>query len=260
MFVYFYKFYRYKLVQSKQKNPSIILPYDLNPQTGQLRLKTSLDFENKHIQKNWDLTIIASIENKNPISVENNIRFELVDSNDNCPDFYNLPENFRVYLKTRIPKTPTESIIFTPKVRDADQGENAQIIFKLIGVEGSENYFDINFTNGQVIYYYFYLLLKYFKIKIHDQLPELETKWIVKVLAMDLGWPISHYTQIILTIQIGEDSANTSTNSLINFPNLINTCNLPNKHYPQIKNLNEEIFYVNEDFKPGMVKFIKFTK
>lgn len=74
---------------------------------------------------------------------------------------------------------------------------------------------------------------------------------------MDLGWPISHYTQIILTILIDEDSTykNSSINSSDMLLNLMDSCNLPNKHTPQIKDLNDKIFHLKEDLKDGMVKF-----
>lgn len=81
-----------------------------------------------------------------------------------------------------------------------------------------------------------------------------------------MGWPISHYTQMTLSILLDEPlNVNTSTtsqqlNSTNNILNLINTCNLPNKHIPKFKNLENEIFHVNEDSSHGKVNILKFCK
>lgn len=120
-----------------------------------------MDFEKVNEHKIFDLTIVAAIENnkKNSLQVEQKIRFELSDSNDNCPEFFEYPSEFRIKIKSREPKTLNDLLIFSPKCRDMDKGDNSKIIYKLIDSQDSENYFDIDLNNGQVIFFHIIIYL-----------------------------------------------------------------------------------------------------
>lgn len=167
MFIRVYKILRYKLIplDENASKSGAIFPFDLNHHTGQLRLKSSLDFDNPKQQKTFQCTIVANLllnDKHHPvkssltkeivIKAERKVILKLADANDNCPKFsqQSIPKNFIINLKSREPKTPTDAVIFKPQVTDADVGDHGKIVYKMIGLDGSDEYFDIDPRNGQV--------------------------------------------------------------------------------------------------------------
>ncbi|KAI1730641.1 cadherin domain-containing protein [Ditylenchus destructor] len=240
---------RYKLIPHDENAPKsgAIFPFDLNHHTGQLRLKSSLDFDNPKQQKTFQCTIVANLllnDKHHPvkssltkevvIKAEHKVILKLADANDNCPKFspQSFPKDFVINLKSREPKTPTDAVIFKPQVTDADVGDHGQIVYKMIGVEGSDAYFDIDPRNGQI------------RISV-SSLPNTSDSWILKVLAMDLGWPLSHYTQLTLAVRAPGSNAISATNL-----GLRDTCQMENLHEPVFETSRKQ-FHVSEDAPVG---------
>lgn len=84
-------------------------------------------------------------------------------------------------------------------------------------------------------------------------LPETTHEWTLQILAMDLGYPISHYSQLTLNVLqknstiipliIKEDIKKIGGHQL----GIIDTCNLPNKFSPIFEKLNNNLFLVDEN-------------
>lgn len=77
---------------------------------------------------------------------------------------------------------------------------------------------------------------------------------MISILAMDLGYPISHYSKLTLNIV----RKNSTILPLINKGNVkkrlvspqlgvIDTCKLPNNFFPLFQRNNNNLFFVNEN-------------
>lgn len=141
-----------------------------------MRLKSNLDYDLQTQKKEFKYKLIAFIESKFYINenlpkifftkTELILIIKLFDINDNCPEFLaeSLPKNFQLEINDKALKTNDDRIIFRPLVRDLDSGKNSEIVFKLIGVSGSENHFKINPITGEVIFFFLLFLFNNFKI------------------------------------------------------------------------------------------------
>lgn len=100
-----------------------------------------------------DFFLNENVRKKFSTKSEVRLIIKLIDSNDNCPQFLpkSLPKGFHLQITSGLPKTESDSIIFRPVVHDIDSGKNGKIVFKLIGVSGSENHFDIDVKSGEVL-------------------------------------------------------------------------------------------------------------
>uniref|UniRef100_A0A915D922 Cadherin domain-containing protein n=1 Tax=Ditylenchus dipsaci TaxID=166011 RepID=A0A915D922_9BILA len=202
---------RYKLVVHN-KSSNYIVPFDLNYHTGQLRLKSQLDYDDPQQQHVFDCSVIAGLFHNSQThlnsktlatpKVEHRVSLQLQDANDNCPEFLQVPSNYLVSVESKQPKTPADAVIYKPVVRDVDRGVNGQLVFKLLGVEGSENFFQINSSTGWV------------RISGGSLPPSSSQFWTIKVLAMDLGWPLSHHTQLTLHINVINNTINATASSV----------------------------------------------
>lgn len=135
-----------------------------------MRLKSNLDFDSKTQQIKFTFKLIALIEtnfylNKNVSKIffaksEIKLTIKLVDSNDNCPEFLtkSLPKNYQLQISSETLKTDENAIIFFPVLRDLDSGKNSEIVFKLIGISGSEKHFEIDSKSGEV-FFLLYLII-----------------------------------------------------------------------------------------------------
>lgn len=103
-------------------------PFDLDKTTGQIWLKSQLDFEQQQ-QREFNLSIVAELEMGNTQksvrlqSAPLDVRIIVEDSNDNCPLFMEIPLGNLLQLEERHlkPKTPSDTIIWKAKV---DQVKN----------------------------------------------------------------------------------------------------------------------------------------
>jgi hypothetical protein len=96
----------------------------LDKSTGQLRLKTRLDYEDPTLRE-WNLLMMAQMELGNAKkslrlqSAPVEVHLTLTDSNDNCPEFTEIPVGHLIQVEQRHlqRQTPLDAIIWTAKVR-----------------------------------------------------------------------------------------------------------------------------------------------
>lgn len=247
---------RYKLLQNTQHQQQKF-PIELNRTTGQLYLRDLLEFEADSIlytKRQWNLTVVAQLELGNmqkSLRIQSaplNIQLNLLDANDHCPEFMEIPLGHLIQLEGRHfqPKTPNDNIVWKAKAKDRDQGRNAEIIYKLLDDE--HKIFQLDPFTGEL------RLVGIWPLAIDRSRPQNQIR--VKVLAMDRGWPYSHQTQLSLIFQrqstnngtTSENAKQHESNFVIGPEMLQSTCQLPNKYAPE--------FVKPEDTVIGIVKQI----
>lgn len=117
-------------------------PFHLEKVTGQLRVKGKLDRSQK---ARYEISVVAKLEGIEEKAFLD-VFVDVLDANDNCPQFKNLPDSFQVRLKSK--KANTE--VYRITTEDADSGKNAQVSYKLIGVNSSDVFFSIDPWTGSV--------------------------------------------------------------------------------------------------------------
>jgi hypothetical protein len=122
------------------------LPFHLDKATGQLRVKSKL---NRVTKSSYELSVVAKLEGVEEKGFVDVI-IEVMGSNSNCPQFQNLPENFRIKLKSRKGNVEIAKL----RAEDSDEGSNAQITYKLISINGSDSHFSIDPLTGSVSSYW----------------------------------------------------------------------------------------------------------
>ena len=111
--------------------------FDINPTTGTLSTRHSLDHE-KH---QTFLLNIGAIRSDAPVMGYCQVSITVLDVNDNKPQFgptlglVSIPEN-----------SPTNTIVYANEARDADSGDNGVVKYRL--VRDSNNYFNIDEDSG----------------------------------------------------------------------------------------------------------------
>ena len=111
--------------------------FDINPTTGTLSTRHSLDHE-KH---QTFLLNIGAIRSDAPVMGYCQVSITVLDVNDNKPQFgptlglVSIPEN-----------SPTNTIVYANQARDADSGDNGAVKYRL--VRDSNNYFNIDEDSG----------------------------------------------------------------------------------------------------------------
>lgn len=93
----------------------------------------------------YEISVVAKLEGVEEKAFID-VFLEVLDSNDNCPQLKNLPDGFQLKLKSN--KLSAE--IYKVMAEDADIGINAQLSYKLIGINGSDSYFSIDPQSGSV--------------------------------------------------------------------------------------------------------------
>ncbi|CAK5055660.1 unnamed protein product [Meloidogyne enterolobii] len=216
---------RFKLLRHQQQQK---FPFDLDQLTGQLKLISSLDYENPLHQKQFNFSIVAQLElgnSKKSLKLQSTpleIKINLLDFNDNCPEFLEIPLNNLIIIEEKHlrPLTSSDNIIWKAKARDLDEGKNSEIIYKIIG--DNWQLFDLHPFIGE--------------LRLIKEWPNSQQQINIKILAMDRGWPFSHQTQLPLIIK-KDDGKEISVS-----PEIIqNTCQMPNKFAPEFLIKENEI-------------------
>ncbi|KAI6227030.1 hypothetical protein M3Y95_00683900 [Aphelenchoides besseyi] len=201
------------------------LPLHLDKSTGQLRLKSRLS---RSSQSLYEFSVVAKLDDVEEKAFVD-VSLEVVGSNVNCPQFKGLPKGYRVVMKSRM---PSSSEVLRVKAEDADVDENGRVTYKMIGINGSDSYFSIDAINGN--------------IRLLKELPTKEHRWQIKVMAVDSGWPRSHFATAILQF-VTEDAPKSI--ELTDIESLFNTCSVRNIHAPKIGQPSE--FVISEDIAIG---------
>lgn len=126
-------------------SPSIERKYPntfiLDPITGQLSTVIELDRERIPL---YEIQVLAKDQGFPPQSSTAKIFLKVLDVNDNDPFFY--PQR---YLEIVNENLPSGSKILQINAMDADEGENANILYKL--ESGGDGYFDVDPLTGNII-------------------------------------------------------------------------------------------------------------
>jgi hypothetical protein len=192
----------------------------------------------------YEISVVAKLEGVEEKAFVD-VFVEILDSNNNCPVFKSLPNGYQLKLKTK--SVGTE--VYKVYAEDADIGENGQVTYKLIGVNGSDSYFSIDPLKGNVsrICYDYFIVL--FQIKIAKELSASESKWAIKIMAIDSGWPLPNFATVLLQIVYGEAKPIPE--------NLFDTCYMKNENAPKFVH-SKSTFEVNENVRIGhQVGFVK---
>ncbi|KAE9554056.1 hypothetical protein FO519_002752 [Halicephalobus sp. NKZ332] len=199
-------------------------PFHLDRNTGQLKIKEKLDYETS---KSYEFTVIAKLEGFEDVKESFPVKVTVIDSNDNCPDFIKVPENFKVLLPS--PKNGTK--IFEIKAVDSDSGENGKVFYKLRS-SGNLSNFEIDSESGV--------------ITVARKLESKTKSWKITVIAFDAGFPVSLASEVELEIfSNSEDLKKSSKTSKIS-----SSCQIENKHSPKFSKLPEAIV-IKEDTPSG---------
>lgn len=94
-----------------------------------------------------------------------------------------------------------------------------------------------------------YLPFEYvcFQIKVSRDLPTSDHRWMIKIMAVDSGWPLPQFSTTLLQIVDGDSSS-----TLTAVEALFHTCSMKNKHSPEF--ITDKLsFEVNEDASVGQV-------
>ena len=111
--------------------------FDINPTTGTLSTRHSLDHEDNPTF----LLNIGAIRSDAPVMGYCQVSIAVLDVNDNKPQFgptlglVSIPEN-----------SPTNTIVYANQARDADSGDNGVVKYRL--VRDSNNFFNIDEDSG----------------------------------------------------------------------------------------------------------------
>lgn len=105
-------------------------------------MKSKLDHSQKSL---YELSIVAKLEGVEEKAFID-VFIEILDSNNNCPTFKDLPNEYQVKLKSK--SAGTEAYKF--HAEDLDSAENAQLTYKLIALNGTDSHFSIDPLSGSV--------------------------------------------------------------------------------------------------------------
>uniref|UniRef100_A0A914HYR1 Uncharacterized protein n=1 Tax=Globodera rostochiensis TaxID=31243 RepID=A0A914HYR1_GLORO len=213
------------LFKLHQQN-STEFPFQLNDRSGQLRIGTPLNFDRMKARL-WNITVRA--EHKQLIQWESvaHVQLRLRDANNHCPKFDQIPLGHRLELSERQlkPKTPSDSIIWRAKASDDDEGSNGQLVYKMVeeDVREAQGLFSIDPLSGEIRL-------------TGDWSSDVPEERIVRIIAMDRGWPFQLQTQLQFVIQRNPTIDANSSNSHLLPPKtewLQNVCQMDNKYPPK---------------------------
>lgn len=116
------------------------LPFHLDKINGQLRMKGKLNYADKSL---YEISVVAKLEGVEEKAFLD-VFIDVLDSNNNCPVFKELPEGFQVKVKTKSAGTE----VYKVQAEDLDNAENAQVSYKLIGI--NDTHFSVDPLSGNV--------------------------------------------------------------------------------------------------------------
>ncbi|KAL3074151.1 hypothetical protein niasHS_014981 [Heterodera schachtii] len=214
----------FKLLQQNDTE----FPFRLNDRSGQLRLAKSLYSDRTKKVRRWNVTVMAQhkhIQSPSVISLQLRLRR----ANIHCPKFVQIPLGYRIELSEKQLKAETslDRIIWQANASDEDEGENGQLIYKM--AEDAQGMFDIDSLTGEL------RLVRNWSVPTGvssaDQL-------IIRVLAIDRGWPFQLQTQLQLVILqhtslIRDNLSNSSLTLAQNSEWLQSDCEMDNNFQPK---------------------------
>ncbi|XP_062381379.1 protocadherin alpha-11-like [Sardina pilchardus] len=173
-------------LRSKFRNGASDL-FSLDNKTGELRIKSGLDFEEKQV---YDLKILASDKGAWPLSTHCNVVVKVEDVNDNQPEID------VTSLSSRIPEdAPPGTVVGLIGVTDLDSGMNGQVVCSVP--------LDVPFDLKQSSDGHFYSLIT----KEHLD-KESKATYSIEISAKDLGTPPLVTTK---TIQVDIEDVNDNS-------------------------------------------------
>ena len=135
------------LIQPLDEEPSDYL-FILEPDTGILRVNSSLDFDDPEATNPIILDIVVTDRGSPPLSSNTTIVITLEDSNDNAP-FFN-----RTLFRELVPEDrQVGEIAFTVQAFDIDSGSNQELMYNVLSIHPTDcsNRFMINSETGDAI-------------------------------------------------------------------------------------------------------------
>ncbi|XP_076148874.1 protocadherin alpha-11-like [Alosa pseudoharengus] len=173
-------------LRSKFRNGASDL-FSLDNKTGELRIKSGLDFEEKQV---YDLKILASDKGAWPLSTHCNVVVKVEDVNDNQPEID------VTSLSSRIPEdAPPGTVVGLIGVTDLDSGMNGQVVCSVP--------LDVPFDLKQSSDGNFYSIIT----KEHLD-KESKATYSIEISAKDLGTPPLVTTK---TIQVDIEDVNDNS-------------------------------------------------
>ena len=247
--------FRYR-IHGKEANK---LPFVIDRASGQLRLKTRIE---RATRSRYEFSIVAKldgVEDRGFLDVIVDVRA----SNRHCPDWTSAPSGARLFVVSNTP-VGAELTTLAAIDRDADSAEGGDestaLVYKLAGVNGSEEYFEVDALRGTVSLGYHSIgarLACYLQLRLAKPLPSNVSRLQIRLLALDNGWPRSHFSSLLLTINIVLPGASSSrqpiaaSNASLALPSaaIHDSCRVPNAHAPRFVGASE--FTIAEDAARG---------
>ncbi|KAI6191302.1 hypothetical protein M3Y97_00213900 [Aphelenchoides bicaudatus] len=202
------------------------LPFHIDKITGQLRVKSKMSYTQKSL---YEISIVAKLEGVEEKAFID-VFLEVLSANNNCPQFKNLPDGFQLKLTSNKPNAE----IYKVTAEDADTGLNAQLSYKLVGMNGSDAYFAVDPLTGS--------------LKVTKELPGDHHKWLVKLMVIDAGRPLPQFATTLLQIVHG----NTHPAKLTPIEALFDTCSMKNENSPKFLD-GKTTFEVDENAPIGHI-------
>ena len=120
--------------------------FDIDSETGEIKVKASLDLEsgNHNSDFRYTITVEARDGGTPPQASEIEVTIQINGENEFDPTFDNLADVISVQENTTI-----STVVYTPVASDADQSTDGELQFSLVDKNG-EDYFSINSSSGDV--------------------------------------------------------------------------------------------------------------
>ncbi|XP_054998771.1 protocadherin beta-12 [Sorex araneus] len=174
--------------------------FDINPKSGEVRLRASLDFE---AIKSYSIIIQAT--DGGALFGKSTVRIQVTDVNDNAPEISVSS------ITSSIPENSPESVVMVFNIHDRDSGDNGRMIctipenlpFKL--KPSVENYYTLETKNpldreSQAEYN--------ITITVTDMgTPRLQTQHTITVLVSDVNDNAPAFNQPSYTLLVGENNS-----------------------------------------------------
>ncbi|XP_022254786.1 cadherin-related tumor suppressor-like [Limulus polyphemus] len=116
--------------------------FEVDSQNGRVWLLGGLDYE---ISSKYELWIEARDSDIPHLRSAVKIEIEVTDVNDNSPVF-----EAEVYNATVMEEQDPPQLVFALQAKDADSGENSQILYHLVNNEGSDVPFSLDSNSGKI--------------------------------------------------------------------------------------------------------------
>ena len=129
----------YSLIHGNEMNK-----FSVNPKTGQITVRKKLDYEEG--DKVYYLTVRASDGGHPPWTNTTTVKVNIIDVNDNSPQFYSSSYRFNVFENARI-----NSFVGRVQAYDRDDGENSKITYSIVQKSSTaRRMFNINHDSGAI--------------------------------------------------------------------------------------------------------------